>query len=439
MASIWRQDASLPAFPSLEGDTSAEVLVIGGGLAGLLCARALTDAGAECVLIEQGRLCGGATANTTAKITVQHGLLYAKLIKRFGVRRAKMYLQANQAALERYRTLCRDIDCDFETRPSAVYSRRDRGAIREEQAALEALGCPARLVRNLPLPFPVAGAVEVPDQAQFHPLRFAAAMVDGLRIYEHTRALTWKPGRVGTDLGTIRAKNVIAATHFPIFNTHGGYFMKLYQSRSYVLAVAGGPAPKGMYVDDTGKGFSFRSYGGLLLLGLGGHRPGKKGPGWRELVRFVRHEYGDVREVARWANQDCMSLDDVPYIGPYGKGADGLYVATGFNKWGMTSCMVSAMILTDLVQGRANPFAEVFSPSRSVMRPQLALNSLEAAGSILTPTVPRCPHMGCALKYNASEHSWDCPCHGSRFSETGELLNNPAAGEKRDLPRRRKA
>jgi len=440
MESIWRQDAPLPAFPSLEGDITAEVLVIGGGMAGLLCARALTAAGADCVLIEQGRVCGGVTGNTTAKLTVQHGLLYAKLIERFGARLAKQYLQANQAALERYRTLCRQTGCDFEERPSAVYSLKNRAEIEAERAALESLGCPARLVNNLPLPFPVAGAVEVPNQAQFHPLRFAAAIAEGLRIFEHTRALEWKPGEVRTDLGTVHADKVIAATHFPIFNSHGGYFLKLYQSRSYVLALEGAPTPKGMYVDASGKGLSFRSFGNLLLLGGGSRRPGKKGGGgWQELSRFARQEYGNVREAARWAAQDCMSLDGVPYIGRYSKGAEGLYVATGFNKWGMTASMVSAMVLSDLVQGRENPYAEVFSPARSAMRPQLAVNALEAAGSLLTPTVPRCPHMGCALKYNPQEHSWDCPCHGSRFSETGELLDNPATGDKKGLPRRKGA
>ncbi|MDE7261281.1 MAG: Rieske 2Fe-2S domain-containing protein, partial [Oscillospiraceae bacterium] len=133
-----------------------------------------------------------------------------------------------------------------------------------------------------------------------------------------------------------------------------------------------------------------------------------------------------AQEVCRWAAQDCMSLDNAPYVGQYSARTDGLFTVTGFNKWGMTSAMAAAMVLCDLVQGRNSPYAALFSPSRSILHPQLAANAAEAAVSLLTPTAPRCPHMGCALKYNSQEHSWDCPCHGSRFGEDGRLLDNPA-------------
>ena len=131
-----------------------------------------------------------------------------------------------------------------------------------------------------------------------------------------------------------------------------------------------------------------------------------------------------------------MSLDGVPYIGRYSARTPNLYVATGFNKWGMTSAMVSALILRDLVRGRENPYAEVFSPSRSILRPQLLINAGESTLHLVKPTRPRCPHLGCALTWNAQEHSWDCPCHGSRFGADGRLLNNPATGglRRRDKP-----
>ena len=188
-----------------------------------------------------------------------------------------------------------------------------------------------------------------------------------------------------------------------------------------------------MYVDENEKGLSFRNYNGLLFLGGGSHRTGKRGGGWQELERFAQRHYPDAKETARWATQDCMTLDGVPYIGPYSRRTHGLYVAAGFNKWGMTNSMAAAGLLTDLVLERENPYEAVFSPSRTVLRPQLAANGLEAALSLLTPTVPRCPHMGCALKYNAAEHSWDCPCHGSRFGEDGSLLDNPAADGKKGM------
>ena len=185
---------------------------------------------------------------------------------------------------------------------------------------------------------------------------------------------------------------------------------------------------RGMYLDAAENGISLRNYGPWLLLGGGGHRTGKPGGGWEELEAFARRYFPNSRETCRWAAQDCMTLDGVPYIGQYGRHTPGLYVATGFNKWGMTSSMTAAMVLSDLVQGKRNPYAAVFSPARTVLRPQLLANLAEATASLLTVSKPRCPHMGCALKWNPRERTWDCPCHGSRFTEDGELLDNPATG-----------
>ena len=433
MDSVWSQTAQLPQFEPLRADLRTDVLIVGGGMAGLLCAYKLAQAGVDYALVEAGSIGGGITKNTTAKLTSQHGLIYGKLIREFGVERAKMYLSANQAALEEYRTLCQDIDCHFEEKDSFVYSMDGRKKLEQELTALERLGFAAGFVEKIPLPFPVAGAIKFERQAQFHPLKFLAAVAKGLRIFEHTKVLELAPGQAMTSGGTISAKTMILATHFPLLNKHGGYFLKLYQHRSYVLALDNAPDVHGMYVDENEKGLSFRNYNGLLFLGGGSHRTGKRGGGWRELERFVQRHYPDAKETARWATQDCMTLDGVPYIGPYSRRTHGLYVAAGFNKWGMTTAMAAAGLLTDLVLERENPYEAVFSPSRTVLRPQLAANGLEAALSLLTPTAPRCPHMGCALKYNAAEHSWDCPCHGSRFGEDGSLLDNPAADGKKGM------
>ena len=432
MSSVWTRTTQLPRFDSLKQDLKTDVLIIGGGIAGILCAYRLEKAGVDYALVEADRICQGITKDTTAKITSQHGLVYDKLIREFGLERAQMYLQANQEALEQYRSLGQTISCGFEERDSAVYSIHGRENVEKELEALHKIGFPAKCEDQLPLPFPVDGAVCFPGQGQFHPLEFLSAIAKGLRIFEHTKVLELKPGEAITPNGKIRAEKTIVATHFPFLNKHGSYFLKLYQHRSYVLALKNGPDVKGMYVDESEKGLSFRNYGGLLLLGGGSHRTGKKGGGWQELEEFARRSYPDAQEVARWATQDCMTLDSVPYIGQYSKRTPNFYVATGFNKWGMTSSMAAAMILTDLVCGKTNPYAEVFSPSRTMLRPQLAVNALEATANLLTPTVPRCPHMGCALKYNPQEHSWDCPCHGSRFTEEGRLINNPATGDKKE-------
>lgn len=429
MDSIWTQTARLPRFEPLRTDLKVDVLLVGGGLAGLLCAWQLTQAGADCALVEADRLCGGVTKNTTAKITSQHGLVYDKLIRRFGTEKARLYLEANQAALERYRALCRAIDCGFEEKDAFVYSLDKRWKLERELTALDRLGFSASFVGRTPLPFPVAGAVRFERQAQFHPLRFAAAIAKDLRVFEHTKVLELAPGRAVTTGGTVSAEHIIIATHFPLLNKHGGYYLKLYQHRSYVLALEHAPDVRGMYLDENKTGLSFRNYDGLLLLGGGGHRTGKPGGGWRELESFVRSRYPDARILTRWAAQDCMTLDGVPYIGRYSKGAAGLYAAAGFNKWGMSGSMIAATVLTDLVLGRDSPYTELFSPSRSPLHPQLAVNGVQSLLGLLTPTTPRCPHMGCALKYNAAEHSWDCPCHGSRFGADGMLIDNPSTDD----------
>lgn len=438
MHALWTENTAMPHFEPLRGDARADVLVIGGGMAGLLCARLLTDAGVDCALVESDTLCGGVTQNTTAKITAQHGLIYDRLIREFGAARAGQYLRANLAALERYRKMCSEIDCNFETRDAYVYARSDRRKIDAELRALETLGYPAAFAEKLPLPFPVAGAVRFAEQAQFHPLKFAAAIAPGLRIYEHTPVRAVGGGAARTEHGRIAAERIITATHFPIWNRYGAYFLKLYQHRSYVIALENAPDVHGMYVDEAEKGLSFRNYQNLLLLGGGDHRTGKRGGGWKELQDFALKYYPDARLHCQWATQDCMSLDGAPYIGPYSRRTPQLFVATGFNKWGMTGSMVSAMILADLVTGRENEFAPAFTPSRTILRPQLAVNTAETLVNFLTPTLRRCPHLGCALKWNSQEHSWDCPCHGSRFAADGTLLENPATGDWRGAQREEK-
>jgi len=431
MDSLWTKMMSMHRFEPLQKDIDTDVLIIGGGMAGILCAWQLKQAGADCVLVEQDRLCSGITKDTTAKITLQHGLIYNKLINKFGEESAELYLQANQAALEHYRKFCQNVDCDFEIKDSYVYSLDGRECIDNEIAALKKLGVDAQFQPEVPLPFPVAGAVCVKNQAQFNPLKFVASVAEELPVFENTKVRELMPGKAVTKAGVIRANKIIIATHFPILNKHGGYFLKLYQHRSYVLALKGAPKMFGMYVDAAKTGLSFRSYGDLMLLGGGAHRTGKKGGSWWELERFAAKHYSEAQIVARWATQDCMSLDGVPYIGQYAKNTPDLYVATGFNKWGMTTSMAAAVLLSDLVQGKKNPWSGLFDPSRSVLCPQLAVNAAESMLNFITPTTPRCPHMGCALRYNSAERSWDCPCHGSRFDSEGKLLDNPATDDKK--------
>ena len=415
----------------LEGNKSTDVLIIGGGIAGILCAYKLKNAGVDCLLVEATEICGGITRNTTAKITLSHGLIYDKMIRRFGEDKARLYAKVQSQAIKEYEGLCKNIDCDFETRDNYVYSINDREKIEKEVEALNRLGVNAEYSNPSELLFSVAGAVRVKNQAQFHPLKFLYAVAKDLPILENTKVVELMPYKAKTNSGDITYKRLIIATHFPVLNKHGLYPLKLYQHRSYVIALKEAQALDGMYVDESGTGLSFRSYKDLLLLGGGGHRTGKKGGGYLELENFASQHYKNAEIVDKWATQDCMTLDQISYIGQYAKSTPDVFVATGFNKWGMTNAMVASNILCDLVRGNSNVYVSVFNPSRTLLRPQLAVNAWETIIGLVTPTVPRCPHLGCALKYNRAEHSWDCPCHGSRFTERGQLIDNPAADDKK--------
>ena len=432
MRSLWKATASLPEFPELVGDVRTDVLIVGGGIAGILTAYLLHEKGVKYVLVEKGRICSGTTGNTTAKITFQHGLIYDKILKSDGTEAARKYLAANRAAFDKYAELCGKTDCDYEIKDNYVYSTDDRRKLEKEVEALEKIGYIADLCENVPLPVKTVGAVKFPDQAQFNPLKFLSSVAEGLNIYENTFVREMRGNTAVTDKGKIHADTVIAATHFPFINKHGSYFLKLYQHRSYVIALENAQDVNGMYVDECDTGLSFRNYEGLLLLGGGGHRTGKKGGNWAELRAFAAKKYPDSREKHFWATQDCMSLDGIPYIGRYSAKTHGFYVASGFNKWGMTGSMTAAMLLSDMILGKRNGFASVFDPSRSIVKPQLFINGAEAVCNLLTPSKKRCPHLGCALKWNEAERSWDCPCHGSRFTEHGRVLDNPANG---DLPK----
>ncbi|HHT53851.1 MAG TPA: FAD-dependent oxidoreductase [Clostridiales bacterium] len=423
---LWTDTAALPSFPRLERDEKTEVLIIGGGMAGILCAHFLRAAGIDYLLCEANTIASGTTAGTTAVISAQHGAVYSELIKKFGTDKASLYLEANLEALQEFRVICSTVDCDFEEAPSYVYSRFDASRMQKEAGAVVLLGFPAELVDEIPLPIKIAAAVKFPGQAEFHPLKFIAGICPGMNIRQGAQVRKIDGSSAYTDEHKISAKKIIVASHFPIMNTHGLFFAKLYQKRSYVIAIEGAPQYDGTFAEDTPDGLYFRNYKDLLIVGGGDHRTGKPGKCWDVIRRFVKENYPGARERYVWATQDCMSLDSVPYIGRYSRALKDVFVASGFNEWGMTSSMVAAKILTDMVMGRENKYAGVFDPSRSMLSGQLFANLGVTLADFVIPTVRRCPHLGCALKWNALEHTWDCPCHGSRFEADGKLIDNPA-------------
>lgn len=434
MESIWTETVEMPEFPQLKKDIRTKVLIIGGGMTGLLCAYFLQQAGVDYCLAEKNTICGGITKNTTAKITAQHGLIYDRLLRKEGIKTAEAYLRVNELAVKRFRDIGWFAECDMEEQDAYVYALKDQEVLKREMEALEKLGSNASFIENPGLPFETAGAIRFQGQAQFHPLKFAAAIAKNLNIYEQSEIREMTEYFALTADGSIAAEKVIIATHFPFINKRGSYYLKLYQERSYVIALSNAPKVDGMYIDAKKGGFSFRNYGDLLLLGGGSHRTGKTNAknggqvcGMEGLELFAKEHWKDAEIEAKWAAQDCMSLDGMPYIGNYSSSTPDLYVASGYNKWGMTGSMLAAMILSDLVQGKENEYAKLFSPSRSIVKPQLAVNTWEAMKGILKPVHQnRCSHMGCVLQWNAQEKTWDCPCHGSRFDDGGKLLDNPA-------------
>ncbi len=470
MESIWSKTCRLEEREALSQDLDTQVAVIGAGMAGILTAAALAEEGIRVTVVEADRIAGGQTRNTTAKITVQHGMIFQRLIRTLGEEKARQYARANLAAAEKYRALinARGIDCDFEECDSYVYGDCREDLEAETRAAAE-LGLPASFTEHLPLPFPAAGAVRFTGQAQFHPLKFIRAMSEGLTICEHTPVLRIEEDRLVTPGGTIRAEQVVFACHFPFVNFPGVYFAKMHQERSYVLALEGAPRVEGMWIGAGEGGYSLRSWGNLLLLGGEGHRTGenREGGRYQRLREKAREWFPQSQEAACWSAQDCIPPDGVPYIGRYAPTRPQWYVATGFQKWGMTTSMVSALTLRDLICGRQNSWATVFDPARleaetvSGMAAQggqavkgLAKRFLqipsEAASEIppghggivalngekvgvykeedgtLYPVDIRCPHLGCQLEWNPDEKSWDCPCHGSRFDRWGQVISGPA-------------
>lgn len=429
MISLWSDTEGLPSFPKIDRNMKTDVLIIGGGITGILCAKLLRDANVECIVAEKDKICSGVTKNTAAKITAQHGLIYSRLTEQFGHERAQMYLRSNLDAVESFSKMCSDIDCSFERKDAFLYSHEKTQALEDESKAINSIGGQAETV-DCSLPFMKAVGVRMKNQAQFKPLKFLAAVANELLIFEDSRIFSVEGGTSFTDGFKIQAKNIIVATHFPFINTRGLYSLKMYQERSYVTALENACDIGGIYTPTDSSGVSMRNCDGMLLVGGFGARTGSPCGGWDSLERFARDNLPDAREKYRWAAQDCMTLDGVPYIGRYSKSTPHMYVATGFNKWGMTSSLVSAVVLRDMILHGRSEYEALFSPQRSMLKKQLFVNGFKYASSLLIPRGPRCPHLGCRLEYNRKEHSWDCPCHGSRFDEDGRLLNEPATDDK---------
>lgn len=446
MDSIWSKEWPRVPNTGKRLPASAEVVIIGGGITGLLCAYLLKEADISAIVLEADHICSGQTKNTTAKITSQHGLLYKKLSGVFGEDVAMEYGKMNERAIDEFERIIMQekIDCSFKWLSSYLYTNTELGAalLKQEYEIAKKAGILASLVSEPSLPFSVHLALKYDRQAQFHPLKFLKGISKELELYEKTNVIQIKRNLVMTDRGDVDANKIVITTHFPFINIPGFYFARMHQERSYVLAVdintKNDPMKKeinlladGMYYGIDADGLSLRYADGCILVGGKSERTGlmHQTDPYETLRKEAKRIWPECREIASWAAQDCMTLDGLPYIGVFSKLRSNWYVATGFEKWGMTNAMIAAMAIRDYLTDRDTKMWRYISPQRSMPAEAyktLAKEALFTAKQVLRLKKPRCPHLGCRLVWNPYEKSWDCPCHGSRFSEDGRLIDNPA-------------
>lgn len=486
--SLWLDTAPPSAYPSLEQELDVDVAVIGAGIAGITTALLLKRQGARVAVVDRDVVAGEATGRTTAKCSALQETRYQELRSKHGDDVAAVYADASLAALARIAELVdtEGIGCDFEVLPAFTYAADDEqlAKVHEEVDAARAAGLPVEFTTDTRLPFSVPGAVRLDHQAQFHPVRYVRALADlvdgeGSAVFEHvtvTEVDEGTPCTVKTDSGrTISAEHVVVATNYPLLD-RGLFFARLEPTRSYLVAArVRGDVPDGMLISAGNPTRSVRPYRSgddtWLLVGGEGHQTGadKAQPERYDALEAFAREHWDVVDVPyRWSTQDGMPVDQVPFIGRYTPVSSQLFVATGFQKWGMTNGTAAAILLTDLIAGRSNPWADVFDPNRAPLSslPKLARLNLHAGRHFVrdrlrspdvgsTDEVPagearvvrdglgklgayrddqgdvhavslRCTHLGCLLHFNDAETTWDCPCHGSRFDVDGRVLQGPA-------------
>ena len=486
--SYWIDSTPETNFSSLTEEVLVDVAIIGAGIAGVTAATLLKRAGKTVAVIESQQVATGVTGHTTAKVTSLHQLIYADLIKEFGEEKARLYAESNQAAVERVATFVQEeqIECDFERRSTYTFaeSEDELGKIEAEVEAALKLRLPASFVRESSLPFAIAGAIRFDNQAQFHSRKYILHLAknlpgNGSYVFENTRVKTVEEGercRVITDQGVVQAQDVIVATNLPILD-QGLFFAKTYPKRSYIIGAPIEPsqAPEGMFI---GIGDSYRSIrttpykdGLLLLIGGEGHKTGTVSDTeerYLHLEEYARSRFGVESIDYRWSSQDMVSFDKVPYLGKLTPMTKHIYVATGFSLWGMSNGTLSAMILSDLILGKPNPWAEFYDATRATpfISQESVQKNLDVAkhwigdrlkglqsnsfsevanseGKLLTIDGEKlavyrddqgtihavsavCSHLACIVNWNSAEKSWDCPCHGARFNCEGKVLHGPA-------------
>jgi len=486
----WRDSADIPSFPKPTGDMKVDVAIVGGGISGITTAYLLVKDGVRVALVEAGNLLNGTTGHTTAKITAQHDIIYNDLINHFGEEKAKLYYEANNSALQFIENTLHEhqIRCGFTREDACIYTNSEQyiKKIQDEYTSYQKLGISGAYVETISLSLPVKAAVVMKNQAQFHPLQYLAPLVSyiagaGGAIYENTTAVDVEQGSelkvITRDGSKIACDHVISCSHFPFYDRYSFYFARMYAERSYVLGVKiSQEYPGGMYLSAEDPKRSLRytelDHGEKLIL-VGGESH-KTGQGictikhYEALQAFADETFGKNEILYRWSTQDLTTLDKVPYVGQISSRTPNVLVATGYRKWGMSNGTAAALLLRDLVLGNDNPYCELYAPSRFHTDPDIKtfiVQNVDATKHFIEGKfemwLPRpedvtngqgmavmvdgkrcgayrddrgtlhivdttCTHMGCELEWNAAERSWDCPCHGSRFSYEGDIIEGPA-------------
>ena len=453
MESFWNIGRT-KKFDEIKENIEVDTCIIGGGIVGLSTGYYLSQK-QNIAIVERDTICSHTSGSTTGKITSQHGLFYDYLINSKGKEFAKKYLEANEKAIQNIEDIINkeNVKCDFERQDAYVFteSEDEIQKIETEHDALQSIdNSKSELVKKVDLPINVRIAIKFKNQAQFNLVKFADGLVqrilkNGGIIYENSKATDIeKDGDkyiVYVNDNKIVADNVVIATRYPFISMPGYYFLKMYQSTSFaVVADVKEKLFDGMYISSEVPTISFRTIkegDKRLLLAVGyDYKTGTGGltNGYKNLEKIVRRMYPASQFLYRWSAEDCISLDKYPYIGEFSKLMPNVYVATGFNKWGITSANIAANIITDKIMGRDNEYEDIFKARR--MEPVKNIkevgNMLMEAGNgivvsrLTLPEKPKCTHLGCELHFNNVDKIWECPCHGSKFTEEGKLIESPA-------------
>jgi glycine/D-amino acid oxidase-like deaminating enzyme/nitrite reductase/ring-hydroxylating ferredoxin subunit len=489
-ASYWRDFIAFPEYPRLEQDMQVDVVIVGGGITGITSAYLLVNAGLKVAILEADKLLNGTTGHTTAKITAQHDLIYDEFIENIGRSKARLYYEANAKALHFIQKTVdqHQIQCDFRQQDAYIYATTEEYArkLEKEVKAYEKIGIEGGLVDQLPLDLEIKKGLVMKNQAQFHPLKYLVHLLHiitekGGLLFEKTTAVNVETtGRQPTVLtregARVTADYVLACSHFPFYEGLGFYSTRMYADRSYVLAARTKKAyPGGMYISADEPVRSLRSVpmnGEELVLIIGeSHKTGQGKETmehYKALASFGQQVFGLDDIVYRWSAQDLITLDKIPYIGAITSDQPRILIATGYRKWGMSNGTAAALLLQDIILGRQSAYQDLYTPSRFYAHPSLKNFFVENAnvvghllkgkleisqrsasqlangeGAVILVEGQRkgaykdeegklhmvdttCTHIGCEVEWNNGDRTWDCPCHGSRFSYTGEVIEGPA-------------